>query len=387
MVGTIFFVAGLLFFALAVHPFTSFPLSLKLLRSRWLRPVTEDENHGHNLTFALCMCAYNEQAVIVKKAENLRALQKAMPGLEVYIYVDCSSDATAELLKPYMNEFHVHVSPERHGKTYGMNLLISQTKADILIFTDANVMLDVDTISRLRHYYADPQIGCVCGHLIYVNGDDEGHTAANGSLYWRLEEKIKQLESDTGSLMGADGSIFSIRRALHHPPPPDIIDDMYVSMNILCDGYRIVRADDVIAYEESVSVAHEEFRRKVRISCQAFNVHRLMWPRLRQLPARELYKYVSHKLIRWFVLYWLVLAALCFELALIGWGLWALALILPVLGIGALAAGFYLKAGPLAQVVDILYAFAATALGVWRSLRGDRFQTWSPAQSIRKAGS
>jgi hypothetical protein len=31
----------------------------------------------------------------------------------------------------------------------------------------------------------------------------------------------------------------------------------------------------------------------------------------------------------------------------------------------------------------ILMAFAATGIGVWRSLRGARFQTWTPPASSR----
>ena len=185
--------------------------------------------------------------------------------------------------------------------------------------------------------------------------------------------------------MGADGSIFSVRRTLHQSPPADIIDDMYVSFSILCAGYRIIRAPDVIAYEESVTVAKEEFRRKVRIACQAFNVHRLMWPRLRTLPPLDLYKYVSHKLIRWFVLLWLVLSALFFCAFLMAAGYAFLALALPLLAGAGLLVGYRLQLRLVLQIIDILYAFAGTALGVWRSLTGERFQTWTPAQSIRKA--
>jgi hypothetical protein len=157
-----------------------------------------------------------------------------------------------------------------------------------------------------------------------------------------------------------------------------------VSFSILCGGSRIVRAPDVIAYEKSVTVAREEFRRKVRIACQAFNVHRLMWPQLKKLPPFDLYKYISHKLIRWFVLYWLALAALFFiaGLVVVGW-VW-LAVVLPLLGGAGLVLGNRYNIKPVPQLVDILYAFAGTALGVWRSVMGDRFQTWSPAQSVRK---
>jgi len=380
----LFFILAVFFFVLALHPFATYPLSLRVLRKRFARPL-QPVALEKPLTYAICVCAYNERNVIAAKAENLMALKKAIPGLEVYIYVDAASDGTADVLKAWENEFTIHVSPDRHGKTYGMNLLVGMAKADVVIFTDANVMLDVASIPALGRYFADPEVGCVCGHLIYVNGEGESQTAANGSLYWKLEEHIKQLEFETGSTMGADGSIFAIRRSLHNPPPADIIDDMFVSFSILIAGSRIVRAPDVIAYEESVTVAKEEFRRKVRIACQAFNVHRLMWPQLRQLPALDYYKYVSHKLVRWFTLYWLVLSGLFFMAALAAAGYLWLALLLPLLGVVGLVAGLKLNIKPVVQVADILYAFAATALGVLRSIKGDRFQTWNPAQSIRKS--
>ncbi|MBV9655813.1 MAG: hypothetical protein JOZ42_14755, partial [Acetobacteraceae bacterium] len=200
--------------------------------------------------------------------------------------------------------------------------------------------------------------------------------------YWRLEERIKDLESLTGSTMGADGSIFAIRRALHRPPPPDIIDDMFVSLSILCGGHRVVRAPDAFAFEQTTSRSGEEFRRKIRISCQAFNVHRLLWPRLRALPLLDRYKYVSHKLLRWVAVYFLLLAGLCAAagFARLGWWI-AFAL---TLAAGALpVAGLLTRGGPLRKLADVMLAFAATGIGVLRSVRGDRFQIWTPPASAR----
>jgi cellulose synthase/poly-beta-1,6-N-acetylglucosamine synthase-like glycosyltransferase len=314
---------------------------------------------------------------------NLMALRERDPALEILVYVDAASDRTAALLAPYADRIHLHVSPERHGKTHGMNLLVAQARASIIVFTDANVMLDMDVLQNLRRHFSDARVGCVCGNLIYTNAD-ESLTAASGSLYWRLEQSIKKLEQASGSIMGADGSLFAIRRALHRRPPDHIIDDMYVSFMILCEGHRIVQADDVIAYEASVSSSREEFRRKVRIACQAFNVHRLIWPHLAQLDAFTLYKYVSHKLVRWLTIYSLTLSLSFGLLALLAAGQWALAAgALFMIGAG-LALGFVWNIKPFSQLTDILTAFVGAGLGVWRSIRGERFQTWTPAASIRK---
>ncbi len=376
-------VLSVMLFILAAHPFTTYPLSLKIIR-RFAKPARHEIVEVGPVSFAICMCAYNEERVIEEKIRNLLALREREPNLEILVYVDAASDRTAEILSDYADQIDLHVSAERHGKTHGMNLLVSRAKASIIVFTDANVMLDLEALNKLRPYFSDRQIGCVCGNLIYTNSD-ESLTAASGSLYWRIEQSIKKMEQSTGSIMGADGSLFAIRRALHHRPPDHIIDDMYVSFMILCEGYRIVQADDVRAYEASVTSSQEEFKRKVRIACQAFNVHRLLWPRLRQLDGFTLYKYVSHKLIRWLTIYSLTLSLLFGLAALVAAGQWPLALGATLMIAIGLALGFIWEIKPFSQVADILVAFAGAGLGVWRSIRGERFQTWTPAASIRKS--
>ena len=275
--------------ALALHPFITYPLSLTLLRRVLPYRPAPLPARKPAVDFTICMCAYNEEGVIREKLQNLLALKHREPGLEILIYVDAASDQTAKRLRAYAPHISFHVSTARHGKTHGMNLLASRATGDVILFTDANVMLDRDCLTNLRRTFEDPEIGCVCGNLVYTNSKDSV-TASTGSLYWRLEESIKRLEQQTGSVMGADGSLFAIRRSLHRAPPDHIIDDMFVSFWVLIQGYRVVQSKDARAYEESASSASDEFGRKSRIACQAFNVHRLIWPHLRKMNFLTVYK-------------------------------------------------------------------------------------------------
>jgi cellulose synthase/poly-beta-1,6-N-acetylglucosamine synthase-like glycosyltransferase len=373
----------------ALHPFTTYPLSLLLLRrlsigkkSAWKWKAASSEVTPGDI--AVCMCAYNEERVIGAKIANLLQLRRAYPGLEIFVYVDGATDGTAELLRAYEPEIRLVVATERRGKTHGMNRLVSLVDKPIVMFTDANVQVDVAAPGRLMRYFADPNVGCVCGHLRYTNSG-ASVTADSGSRYWRLEESIKRLESDTGSSICADGSLFAIRRALHRPPPDDLIDDMYVSLMVLCEGYRVVQADDVIAYEKSVTASGEEFSRKVRIACQAFNVHRVLWSRVRRTGALSVYKYVSHKWIRWLSVFFMFGGALSLLLGSMLAGRYLLAVVGSTLAALAAFYGALSRSGPFAQAWDIFAAFAGTGVGVIRSIRGDRFQTWTPAASIRDA--
>ncbi len=371
MLALSLFAAGSLLLAAAVHPFSTYPASLWLLARRHRRPVLDGVPPA---TAALCVCAYNEEKVIRGKALNMLAMQEAMPGLELLIYVDASADRTAEILSEFADRIHVLVATQRTGKTGGMNALVASTEAECLVFSDANVLFAADAVPRLLAPFADRSVGVVCGHLHYGPAAAGNATAATGSLYWRLEEQVKRLESVTGSVMGADGSIFAMRRAAYQPAPPDLIDDMYVSLSALCAGARIVRAEDALAFEEQVSHSGEEFRRKIRISCQAFNVHRVLWPQLRRLPVLDLYKYLSHKLMRWLVIYLLGAGGVLFAAGLAVAEAWWTCGATLAIAVGLCVSG---------QVRSILAAFLATGLGVGQSFKGQRYQTWSPPASAR----
>lgn len=393
MEAAILFGLFVLFSLAATHPFATYPLSIFALRKFRGMPVRTRANPCPGTASpapdaaphsALCFCAYNEAHVIHEKMENVRQLRRTTRGrLDVLVYVDASTDGTTDIMREYADEVMLLVSSVRHGKSYGMNRLVERAAAPMLVFTDANVMLEYDAINNLWKYFQDPEIGCVCGSLLYTNSL-ESVTAEVSTVYWNMEERIKQAESDTGSVMGADGSIFAIRRSLHEPVPDDIIDDFYVSIRILCKGHRVVRAGDVLAVERSASSRSEEFQRKVRIACQGVRAHSVLWPQIRRQPPLTLYKYVSHKLLRWVALYNLTLAALCGTLWMVlAFGARVTGAVL-ALGLSVVALGLAGGVKPVVKGVEVLSALLGASVGVWRSFHGDRFQTWTPAASVRR---
>ncbi|HMN78811.1 MAG TPA: glycosyltransferase [Burkholderiaceae bacterium] len=396
MTTLLFAVAGVSLL-LALHPYLIFPLSLRWMERRRAardaragRSAAADAGAGPRAgppaapaSIAILMCAYNEERVIETKVRNLLALRDEVPDLQILIYVDAASDRTAEILRRYDDRITLHVSPERHGKTYGMNLLVGRAEADILVFTDATIEILPGSMRALQAHFADPAVGCVCGWIDCRNPDASVTTASAG-LYSRLDIEIRRLESLDGSVIGAHGGLFAVRRALHRSPPDDIIDDLYVSLNVLADGHRVIQSGGLIGVEDAATDARDEFHRKVRIACQSFNVHRLLWPRIRRLRPRIVYQYLSHKLLRWLTIYFLAIGALAFEGALVLAGYSSAAAICALLGLTGLFAGLRGWSTLLARIVDLLGALAGTGLGVWRSIRGQRFQTWTPAASVRK---
>ena len=377
--GSALLAAAAVFLALGIHPFLTYPASLRLLARVRPRPICRTVDLAPRV--ALCVCAYNEEAIIAEKAENMLAMRRAVPDARSADLRGCGERSYCRNAGRFQDDIRVVVGQERHGKTHGMNVLVQATDADYVVFSDANVMFAPDAIPLLLRPFEDPSVGCVCGHLIYTDAGDNT-TGTLGSAYWRLEESIKDLESLTGSTMGADGSIFAIRRACTGRRRRTLSTTCSCRSRSCAGDTGWYGRPDALAYEKSTSRSDEEFRRKIRIACQAFNVHRLLWPRLRRLALLDQYKYVSHKLLRWLTGYFLVLAVVFATVGLALTNSWSLlaamiaAVALPVIGLA-------MQSGPIRKLGDIALAFVATGLGVMRSLKGDRFQVWTPPSSAR----
>ncbi|MBA4091450.1 MAG: histidine kinase [Sphingobium sp.] len=364
----------LLCLAAVAWPFLFYPLILRALPT-----VAEAPVEGPKPSASLLFCAYNEAAAMPEKLANLAMLKARHPELAILAFDDGSSDGTGDLIAAQDDMVTLVRGPGRSGKAYGMKQLAARARGDVLIFTDANVLLDADAIDNLLARYADPQVGGVLGSLHYIGAEDSA-TASVGSLYWRIEEKLKDEESRTGNVLGADGSIFSIRRSLYPDFPDSVLDDLTVSMAVVFAGKRLVKAKDVIARERLVTARKDEYRRKVRIAARAWHTHAHLRPQLRRMAAVDRFKYASRKIVRWFGGLFILVGAIAAG---------ALAMrVSPALYLaGALGValvfwiGVRAKSGPFAALVDVLIAYAATLQGVAKAMTGRTVTVWNPAQS------
>lgn len=363
-----------------LYPFFIYPITLLVFFYRTANKNRVDwQNNIDTKTIraAVVFCAYNEQVSLPRKIDNIRHLKKIYPHVRFLAYSDGSTDHTNKLLKAAADVVDTVISAERHGKSVGMNTLLNRVEEDIVILTDANVTFENDTIRNIVRPFEDSNIGVVSGSIIYESS--KSSSASINRLYWQLEQKTKGVESQIDTAIGADGSIFAIRRRLFRPVPHDIIDDFFTSLSIICDGYRCIQRDDTRVYEAQVKATRDEFQRKIRITCRAFNCHRLLWPRLRNLSSLRLYMYASHKMVRWFSglfvgFFGLGIAIILLEL------LGIVLALLVILGVICVVLGV-----PMVRRISLALgaALVAPTIGVMRSIQGVRHATWQPAASGR----
>lgn len=376
----VFLAVAAFFLLLFIYPYVIYPFVLRYISTR---KSDVDISSQTTPSGALLFCAYNEEASLPAKLENIRAIKQQYPDLQILAYSDCSSDATNELLKQASDVLMPIIGTQRLGKVLGMQTLVAASTADVLIFSDANVIVEPDSVQTLLNYFRDSSIGSVGCTLLYDQDRDESlsDTARVGGLYWRLEEYIKQQESRCGSMMGADGALFARRREDYPELPGDLVDDMAASIAVLFQGLRCVSASDVIGYEQSVQSSSEEFKRKKRIACGSYSTYRFLRPQIEKLNTLDRFKFLSHKVLRWWGAAHLLAALIAFLLAAISANLLLPAAILLAVGASVFFIGNKIKFGPISSLWEILAAVLATGLGVMESRRGEKYQTWTPAQS------
>lgn len=247
----------------------------------------------------LFIAAYNEESVVHAKMLNSRALIYPAGKLKIVWVTDGTNDRTNELLETYP-EVTVLFQPERKGKTAALNRGVQYVDTPIVVFTDANTMLNPEAIWHIVRQFANPEVGCVAGEKRVEVESAQGATAGEG-IYWKYESALKALDYRLYSAVGAAGELFAIRTALFEQMPDDtLLDDFILSLRIAMKGYKIAYCKKAYAVETASSDMKEEEKRKVRISAGGLQS---LW-RLRGLLNIFRYgilsfQYISHRALRW----------------------------------------------------------------------------------------
>ena len=248
----------------------------------------------------LMVCAYNEADVIEEKMQNIRALNYPQDKLCVMWVTDGSNDNSNELLQAYP-EVKLVYSPERKGKAAAMQHGLQENKAEYVIFTDANTMLNADAIREIVRQFMKKNVSCVSGEKRVAARHAGQATAEGEGVYWKYESMLKRWDSELYSAMGAAGELFAVRMSHYLPAPSNaLLDDFMMSMLILKDGHRIAYTNEAYATEYGSASTAEESKRKRRIA--AGGLQSIWWLRSLMNPfayPKVAFQYVSHRVLRW----------------------------------------------------------------------------------------
>mgnify|MGYP000934931146 CR=1 FL=1 len=268
----------------------------RLFRKRIIPPLPT----GELPRVALVVAAYNEEDYIRDKILNTRELDYPAEKLEVIFVTDGSSDRTPDIVREYEFIRLLH-QPERKGKIAAVNRAMQYVESPLVVFCDANTLLNKECLREIVKHYADPKVGGVAGEKkILTHGKGVGAAAGEG-LYWKYESILKKLDSELYSTMGAAGELFSVRKdLLDEVPEGTIIEDFVQSLKLCEKGYVVRYEPNAWAAEAPSASIKEEMKRKVRICAGAFQAMILL-KRLFNVFKYPVvsFQLISHRILRW----------------------------------------------------------------------------------------
>lgn len=364
---------------LLAYIYVGYPVLAIVLARAWPRRVDKGELTP---SLTVVITAYNEQAHIGQKLRNILALDYPPAQLDVIVASDASNDATDQLVRDFgaPNVRLLRVEG-RLGKTACQNAAAAAADGELLLFTDATTLVDAGALRAIARNFHDPAIGCVAGRLSYVAQQDDA-TGHGGKSYWNYEILLRMAESALGSLIGVSGCLYAVRRSVYRAIEPGLISDFVVAMVMREQGLRTVLEPDATCYEQTLDHPDRELAMRVRVGIRSLvalaTQKRFLDPWRFGLFAWQLW---SHKLLRYLSpVFWMIALLANAALALQGRYLWLLVLQLALLlsGLPGFMPQAFGKSRLLAKPYYFLLTNVASALSLFRFLRGERIVTWTP---------
>lgn len=341
---------------------------------------------------SVIITAYNEERDLRAKLENTLALDYPSSKLEVIVASDCSTDRTDQIVQEFESRgVFLFRQNERLGKTAAQNAAVELANGEVILFSDATTLYQSDILRVMVPDFADASIGCVAGRLVYIDPADSavGHGARS---YWSYETFLKKHESRAGSLIGASGCLYAVRRDAYVPMYHEACSDFLIATKMVEQGLRTVFEPSAVCTEETNRRAGKEMRMRVRVITQTFTDlwrHRAMMNPLRSgFYAVQLF---SHKVLRYFVP--LFLTAMFFASAILAlYSRFYEATLIAQLLFYALAVGGWLLerlGAPRVRVLALpqyfVLANVASVIACFKFLSGERYARWEPYRESQSA--
>lgn len=358
--------------------YAGYPLWMALLASIRPRPILPARERPPCTVVLAC---HNEERAIAGKLRQIVEASASFPLEAVLVGCDGCTDGTVEAARS-VNDPRIRVRNfPRQGKPATLNALVAEAESPAVVFLDARQDLGPDAIGRLLDALG-PGIGVASGLLVFRNNHGEG--AEGVDAYWRYEVWIRTMESRSGSVPGATGALYALKRDLFVPIPDDLLlDDVAIPMRASVSGERCVLVQDARIFDRPSASHRREARRKRRTIAGNLQLA-LRYPHWLLPGGHPLwFRFLGHKLAR-------LLSPFALAGFLVSGGMYAGSHADPGLRglylamLGSLGLSLWKPMGRLPAagtgfriVRGFLLLNAVTVLAVWDGIRGLRQTGWA----------
>lgn len=246
-----------------------YSLSIKIIGSLYNnRKIKKDYRNQPSVT--IMIVAHNEERVIYEKLSNIVRLDYPKDKIKIIVASDNSTDKTNELVESFISEnpkkkIQLYKVKKRMGKTNAQNEAQKLVNTDYLVMTDANSMLDYNSVKELMASFTSRDICYVTGRLAIIN-DKVGSVSKSESSYWSKDLRVREIESKIQTITAGNGAIYACRNSEYYDFEPLKSHDSNMPRYFALKGKQAICNHDAIAYEKAGEVINDEFKRKVRMN-------------------------------------------------------------------------------------------------------------------------
>lgn len=218
---------------------------------------------------SIVISAYNEEAVIRERVENILASSYPKDRYEVIFVDDCSSDNTRALAEEAFAKagitHRIIANTERMGTNRSYNKAMKMAQYPIVVTTDADVFFERDALAHLiARLVSDERIAAVCGDLHPLPGDGS-HPAQMESAYRNYYGRMCSWESAVDSTYTFNGALVAFKRDLvTRIDDKRGADDANTAFEAIRRGFRTAYEPCALVYEDIPRDFHKQYRQKIR---------------------------------------------------------------------------------------------------------------------------
>ncbi len=364
--------------ALLVCPYVVFPFVMALLV-----PFERKRRVPYEPHVAVLIPARNEVACIAQKIRNTLASDYPVEKTRIVVASDGSIDGTDEEVAIFTDRGVQLIRLEDGlGKAEAVNRMAEAVDAEILVFTDADVLIDASALRLMAQHFADDKVGAVCSRRV-VSVRTGAASAWAERIHRYYESLIKRGEGVLGRVIGADGALYAVRRDCFMRVPSNVPDDFVAVLRVLKSGMKVTYEAAAVASEEPSSTRQgEALARRRRTVARAM---RGVWQERGLLnpirfPLCSLLLF-SHKVCRWFG--GVILGGLLISnMLLLSDPFFRWCLVVQVSCYSLACLGYLAQGRRVGRVLVLFRYFALSnlgaALGVFDALSGRDWATWRP---------
>lgn len=153
------------------------------------------------------------------------------------------------------------------GKSSALNTLIqmlySENKEDIFIFSDGDVYVSKNSVSEIFNSFKDEKVGCVTGKPVSVDSKEDKYGYWASVLFSGIN-KTREKFSKRGDFFECSGYLFAIRNGVIKEFPLETSEDSIIPYLFWKKGYKIRYADKAEVYVKNPNNFEDWIKQKVR---------------------------------------------------------------------------------------------------------------------------